>query len=56
MCHRIVVFAALPADTNGLLFENSVINLLAQERICALGAHRRLPTIATFPGFSHSGW
>ena len=55
MCHRIVVFAALPADTNGLLFENSVINLLAQERICALGAHSRLPTIATFPGFSHSG-
>jgi putative ABC transport system substrate-binding protein len=49
------VFAALPADTNGLLFENSVINLLAQGRICALGAQRRLPTVGTFPEFSHSG-
>lgn len=49
------VFAALPADTNGLLFENSVINLLAQERICALGAQRRLPTVGTFPEFSRSG-
>ena len=49
------VFAALPADTNGLLFENSVINLLAQGRICALGTQRRLPTIGTFPEFSHSG-
>jgi putative ABC transport system substrate-binding protein len=49
------VFAALPADTNGLLFENSVINLLAQKRICELGAQRRLPTVGTFPEFSHSG-
>ena len=49
------VFAALPADTNGLLFENSVINLLASERICALGAQRRLPTVGTFPEFVHSG-
>jgi putative tryptophan/tyrosine transport system substrate-binding protein len=49
------VFAALPADTNGLLFENSVINLLAQERICALAAQRRLPTVGTFPEFSYSG-
>jgi putative ABC transport system substrate-binding protein len=49
------VFAALPAETNGLLFENSAINLLAQERICELGAQRRLPTVGTFPEFSHSG-
>ena len=49
------VFAALPADTNGLLFENSAINLLAQERICELGAQRRLPTVGTFPELSHSG-
>ena len=49
------VFAALPADTNGLLFENSAINLLAQERICALGAQRKLPTVGTFPEFTHSG-
>jgi hypothetical protein len=49
------VFAALPTDTNGLLFENSVINLLASERICALGAQRTLPTVGTFPEFVHSG-
>jgi putative ABC transport system substrate-binding protein len=49
------LFATLPADTNGLLFENSVINLLAQARICTLGAQRRLPTAATFPEFSRSG-
>jgi putative ABC transport system substrate-binding protein len=49
------VFAALPADTNGLLFENSAINLLAQARICELGAQRRLPTVGTFPEFSRSG-
>jgi len=49
------VFAALPAETNGLLFENSVTNLLAQERTCALGAQRRLPTVSPFPEFSRSG-
>jgi len=49
------VFAALPAETNGLLFENSVINLLARERICTLEAQRRLTTVATFPEFSRSG-
>jgi putative tryptophan/tyrosine transport system substrate-binding protein len=49
------VFAALPPETSGLLVENSVINLLAQERICSLGAQRGLPTVGTFPEFSHSG-
>jgi len=49
------VFAAFPADTNGLLIENSVINLLAQERICALATQHRLPAVGTFPEFSHSG-
>ncbi len=49
------VFAAFPADTNGLLIENSVINLLAQERICALATQHGLPAVGTFPEFSHSG-
>ncbi|MFO1109298.1 MAG: ABC transporter substrate-binding protein [Bradyrhizobium sp.] len=49
------VFAALPADTNGLVFENSVVNLMAQARLCELGAQRRLPTVGAFPGFSRSG-
>ena len=35
------VFAALPAGTNALLLENSVINLLAEERICALASAAR---------------
>lgn len=49
------VLASLPPDTNGLLIENSVINLLVQDRICAIAAQRGLPSVGTFPEFSHSG-
>jgi putative tryptophan/tyrosine transport system substrate-binding protein len=50
-----LVFATLPADTNGLLVENSAINLLAQERICQLATQRRLPAIGTFREFAAAG-
>jgi hypothetical protein len=30
------VFAALPTNTDAILLENSVINLLARERLCTL--------------------
>jgi putative tryptophan/tyrosine transport system substrate-binding protein len=49
------VFAALPASTNAILLENSVINLLAQERLCALAAQRRLPAVSTFGEFADAG-
>jgi putative ABC transport system substrate-binding protein len=49
------VFTALAPGTNGLLVENSVINLLAQERICALAARRGLPAVGTFREFANAG-
>jgi putative ABC transport system substrate-binding protein len=49
------VFAALPTDTNALLLENSIINLLAQQRICALAAQRGLPAVGTIRQFAVSG-
>jgi putative tryptophan/tyrosine transport system substrate-binding protein len=49
------VFAALPVGTNALLLENSVINLLAEERICALAARRRLPAVGTIREFADAG-
>lgn len=49
------VFAALPAGTNALLLENSIINLLAEQRICALAARRGLPAVGTVRQFAVSG-
>jgi len=49
------VFAALPTDTNALLLENSIINLLAQQRICALAVQRGLPAVGTIRQFAVSG-
>jgi putative tryptophan/tyrosine transport system substrate-binding protein len=49
------VFNALAADTNGLLFENSVINIRAQKRICELALRRRLPSVSSFREFAASG-
>src|SRR5262249_42891546 len=49
------VFSTLPADTNGLLVENSAINLMAQQRICQLATQRRLPAGGTFPEFATAG-
>jgi putative tryptophan/tyrosine transport system substrate-binding protein len=49
------VFTTLPADTNALLLENSVINLLAAERICALSAQRGLPAVGTLHEFAGAG-
>jgi hypothetical protein len=47
-----LVFAALPADTNGFLVENTALNLLAQERICLLATQRRLSAVSTFREFA----
>ena len=49
------VFAALPAGTNALLLENSAINLLADEQICALAVQRGLPAVGTFREFAGAG-
>jgi putative tryptophan/tyrosine transport system substrate-binding protein len=49
------VFAALPTDTNAILIENSIINLLAMERICALAAQRGLPAVGTFRELADAG-
>jgi putative tryptophan/tyrosine transport system substrate-binding protein len=49
------VFAALPADTNGLLLENSGVNILARDRICALAAQRRLPAAGNALSFARAG-
>ncbi len=49
------VFEGLPADTDALLLENSVVNIIAQQRICALATERKLPAAGTFPEFSRSG-
>jgi putative ABC transport system substrate-binding protein len=50
-----LLFARLPADTTGLLIENSVINILAQKRICQLAMQRRLPAVGTFREFAAAG-
>ena len=49
------VFAALPTSTDAVLLENSVINLLAQERLCTLAAQHRLPAVSTFGEFADAG-
>jgi putative ABC transport system substrate-binding protein len=49
------VFAALPTSTDAILLENSVVNLLAQERLCTLAAERRLPAVSTFGEFANAG-
>jgi len=48
-------FAALAAETNGLLIENSALNLLLRERICQFAVARRLPAVGTFSEFAHAG-
>jgi putative tryptophan/tyrosine transport system substrate-binding protein len=49
------LFIALPAGTNGLLIENSAVNYLARDRICALAAQRRLPAASNDLRFAHGG-
>jgi putative tryptophan/tyrosine transport system substrate-binding protein len=49
------VFAALPTSTDAILLENSVINLLARERLCALATQRRLPSVGTLAEFAEAG-
>jgi putative tryptophan/tyrosine transport system substrate-binding protein len=49
------VFAALPTNTNAILLENSVINLLARERLCTLATQRRLPSVGTLAEFAEAG-
>ena len=49
------VFRELPAGTNGLLLENSGINQMARDRICALAVQRRLPAAGNDPRFASSG-
>jgi putative ABC transport system substrate-binding protein len=49
------VFAALPTSTNAILLENSVINLLARERLCTLATQRRLPSVGTLAEFAEAG-
>ena len=49
------VFAALPTSTDAILLENSVINLLARERLCALATQRRLPSVGPLDEFAEAG-
>jgi putative tryptophan/tyrosine transport system substrate-binding protein len=49
------VFAALPTSTDAILLENSVINLLARERLCTLATQRRLPSVGTLVEFAEAG-
>ena len=49
------VFAALPTSTDAILLENSVINLLAQARLCTLATQRRLPTVSTLLAIAEAG-
>jgi putative ABC transport system substrate-binding protein len=49
------VFAALPTSTDAVLLENSVINLLARERLCTLATQRRLPSVGTLAEFAEAG-
>jgi len=48
-------FAAVPVGTNAILLENSVINLLARERICALAKQRGLPAVGTLHEYAGAG-
>jgi putative ABC transport system substrate-binding protein len=48
-------FAALPAETDGLLIENSALNLLLREQICQFALARRLPAVGTLRNFAHAG-
>jgi putative ABC transport system substrate-binding protein len=49
------VFAALPTDTDAILLENSLINLLAQERLCTLATQHRLPSVSTVGEVAEAG-
>jgi len=49
------VFAALPTSTDAILLENSVINLLARERLCTLATQRRLASVGTLAEFAEAG-
>lgn len=49
------IFTLLPVGTNGLLIENSVVNILAEERICTLALQRGLPAVGTFREFAGAG-
>src|SRR5258708_34368232 len=49
------MFAALPTSTDAILLENSVIDLVAQERLCTLAVPRRLPAGSTFSEFADAG-
>jgi len=48
-------FTELPEDTDALLLENSVVNIVAQKQLCGLANGRKLPSAGTFPDFSRSG-
>jgi putative ABC transport system substrate-binding protein len=48
-------FATFAAGTNGVLVENSLINSLAQQRICQLATEQRLPTVGSFGAFTSAG-
>lgn len=49
------VFAALPADANGLLLASSAINVLARDRICTLAIQHRLPAAGNDLTFAKAG-
>jgi putative tryptophan/tyrosine transport system substrate-binding protein len=49
------VFAALPTSTDAILLENSVINLLARDRLCTLATRRRLPSVGPLAEFAEAG-
>jgi putative ABC transport system substrate-binding protein len=49
------VFMALPADTDGLLLEDSNINVSARDSICGLANQRRLPAAGNHLLFASSG-
>jgi putative ABC transport system substrate-binding protein len=49
------VFAAVPASTDAILLENSVINLLAKERLCTLATQRRLLSVGALREFAEAG-
>jgi putative ABC transport system substrate-binding protein len=49
------VFSALPVGTNGLLIENSNINYVAGDWICALATQRHLPTASNDLRLTRSG-
>ena len=49
------MFIELPGDIDALLLENSIVNILAQQRLCGLANARKLPSAGTFPDFGRSG-